>query len=61
MAHAVFYLTSLPFKAKAQMASGQGSHWLIESPTKKQCSSPIQEGMLGDNDGSRNYTEKILW
>ena len=26
-------LTRLPSKAKAQMASGQGSHWLIESPT----------------------------
>ena len=25
------YLTRLPSKAKAQMASGQGSHWLIES------------------------------
>ena len=23
----------LPSKPKAQMASGQGSHWLIESPT----------------------------
>ena len=26
-------LTRLPSKAKAQMASGQGSHWLIKSPT----------------------------
>ena len=26
-------LTRLPSKAKAQMASGQRSHWLIESPT----------------------------
>ena len=25
-------LTRLPCKAKAQMTSGQGSHWLIESP-----------------------------
>ena len=24
----------LPSKPKAQMASGQGSHWLIESPTR---------------------------
>ena len=23
----------LPFKPKVQMVSGQGSHWLIESPT----------------------------
>ena len=26
-------LIRLPSKAKAQMASGQGIHWLIESPT----------------------------
>ena len=26
-------LTRLPSKAKAQMTSGQGSHWLIEIPT----------------------------
>ena len=26
-------LTRLPSKAKAQMTSGQGSHWLIESST----------------------------
>ncbi|KAI0214712.1 hypothetical protein LSAT2_000157 [Lamellibrachia satsuma] len=26
-------LQDLPSKPKAQMASGQGSHWLIESPT----------------------------
>ena len=26
-------LTILPSKTKAQMASGQGSHWLIERPT----------------------------
>ena len=26
-------LTRLPFKAKAQMASGQGNRLLIESPT----------------------------
>ena len=26
-------LTRLTSKAKAQMASGQGSHWFIESPT----------------------------
>ena len=29
----LIFLTRLPPKAKAQMASGQGSHWLIESPT----------------------------
>ena len=28
-----YHLTRLPSKTKAQMASGQGSHWLIESPT----------------------------
>ena len=26
-------LTRLPSNAKVQVASGQGSHWLIESPT----------------------------
>ena len=26
-------LTRLPSKVKAQMASGQGNHWLMESPT----------------------------
>ena len=26
-------VTRFSSKAKAQMASGQGSHWLIESPT----------------------------
>ena len=28
-----YNLTRLPYKAKARMASRQGSHWLIESPT----------------------------
>ena len=26
-------IQDLPSKPKAQMASGQGSHWLIESPS----------------------------
>ena len=36
MPHCLFnktILTRLPFKANAYMASGQGNHWLMESPT----------------------------
>ena len=29
----MFVLIRLPSKAEAQMTSGQGSHWLMESPT----------------------------
>ena len=31
--HGIPWFFYLPSKPKAQMAGGQGSHWLIESPT----------------------------
>ena len=38
----LFDLTRLPSKPKAQMASGQGSQWLIEIPTiLRQCVTPL--------------------